>query len=211
GPQGRRTRRRGRRQVALLRGPDHRADGGGVAALGADDQPALGLRPRLALSAARTIRHGKFVSFSFCVAQFVGGRRIGGASRSEAASRDQPPMSVKVIFDHAAELPAAKRRAYLDEACANDPAAREKVEALLKAHDEAGSFLQHPVVGPNDTVDSQPGQDRVDGPREAAGSRIGPYQLLEQIGEGGMGVVFLAEQTQPLRRKVALTLLKPAP
>jgi tetratricopeptide (TPR) repeat protein/serine/threonine protein kinase len=124
-------------------------------------------------------------------------------------------VSVKAIFDHALELPsAAARQAYLDEVCGNDPALRQKVEALLKAHDEAGSFLQKPVVELRETVDSQPGQDKgvpadLPDPSEALPSCIGPYKLLEQIGEGGFGVVFMAEQQQPIRRKVALKILKP--
>src|SRR5262245_25253806 len=122
-------------------------------------------------------------------------------------------MSVKAIFDHAAELPAGERRAYLDEACANDPAAREKVEALLKALDQAGSFLQHPVVEPNETVESQPDRNgsehgRVDGPGEAVGCLIGPYKLVEHLGEGGMGTVWLAQQTEPVKRLVAVKLIK---
>src|SRR5262249_30740668 len=76
------------------------------------------------------------------------------------------------------------------------------VEALLEVHARAGSFLASPVPAPDATVDEQP-------VREGPGSVIGPYKLLEQIGEGGFGVVYMAEQHQPVRRKVALKVLKP--
>jgi serine/threonine protein kinase/tetratricopeptide (TPR) repeat protein len=116
-------------------------------------------------------------------------------------------VSVKAIFDHAVELPsAAARQAYLAEVCGNDPALRQKVEALLKAHTEAGSFLQKPVVEFKETV-GVPAD--LPAPTEALPSCIGPYKLLEQIGEGGFGVVFMAEQQEPIRRKVALKILKP--
>jgi serine/threonine protein kinase len=98
----------------------------------------------------------------------------------------------------------AERQAYLAEACGPDAALRERVEALLKVHDRAGRFLESPAP------DARP-VATVDGPSapEAPGTVIGPYKLLEEIGEGGFGVVFLAEQTEPVRRKVALKVLKP--
>src|SRR5262249_22532290 len=79
---------------------------------------------------------------------------------------------------------------------------RQQVEALLRAQGAAGSFLEPPAPSQVDTVDEQPVST-------SPGTVIGPYKLLEQIGEGGFGVVFLAEQTQPVRRKVALKVLKP--
>jgi serine/threonine protein kinase/tetratricopeptide (TPR) repeat protein len=80
---------------------------------------------------------------------------------------------------------------------------RARVEELLRAHQAAGNFLQgnRPPAEPIATVDEPI--------REGPGAVIGPYKLLEQIGEGGFGVVFMAEQTQPVRRKVALKVLKP--
>src|SRR5262245_20392245 len=79
-----------------------------------------------------------------------------------------------------------ERASYLDQACANDPAVRARVEALLQAHDHAGSFLQA-QARPRPTVDHEPIAER-------PGTVIGPYKLMEQIGEGGMGLVFVAEQ-----------------
>jgi tetratricopeptide (TPR) repeat protein/serine/threonine protein kinase len=120
------------------------------------------------------------------------------------------------LFLKALELRGpVERRQYLDEACANDAALRAEVESLLAASARAGHFLESPVVGLAATA----GEVRVgvratatvDEPQlvERPGTVIGPYKLLEQIGEGGFGVVFMAEQTDPVRRKVALKVLKP--
>jgi serine/threonine protein kinase/tetratricopeptide (TPR) repeat protein len=97
---------------------------------------------------------------------------------------------------------AAARAAFLDEACGDDAGLRAQVEALLREHAQLGSFLETPAPPPVVTVGAL-------SLREGPGTVIGPYKLLEQIGEGGFGVVFLAEQQQPLRRKVALKVLKP--
>ncbi len=107
------------------------------------------------------------------------------------------------IFLRAAEIVSPKDLAlYLDEACQEDAALCAEVESLLAAAEQAGSFLESPPAGLTAFAfgESLP---------EHAGSIVGPYKLLEQIGEGGMGVVFMAEQTQPVRRKVALKLIKP--
>ena len=96
----------------------------------------------------------------------------------------------------------AERRAYLDRACSGDSILRSRIDALLVAHRDAGGFLEQPVPTPTLTW-SNPA------PREATGTIIGPYTLMEQIGEGGMGVVYVAEQTRPMRRKVALKIIKP--
>jgi serine/threonine protein kinase/pimeloyl-ACP methyl ester carboxylesterase len=88
--------------------------------------------------------------------------------------------------------------AFLDSACGSDADLRARIENLLRSHEHAGSFLRSPLTA---TVDEPTGQ--------RPGTVIGPYKLLEQIGEGGFGVVFMAEQQQPIRRKVALKVLKP--
>src|SRR3954454_14202740 len=107
------------------------------------------------------------------------------------------------LFLNALELrPAAERREFLDRACAGDAALRAEVEALLEASDRAGSFLVSPPGSP--TRSTAPAA-----PAEGTGTVIGPYKLLQQIGEGGMGTVYMAEQTQPVRRKVALKVIKP--
>src|SRR5262249_1680153 len=102
-------------------------------------------------------------------------------------------------------LPSAEHRLkYLDDACLGDAALRAEVESLLGASARAGRFLESPVPAPIlvNTVEHP-------SVSESPGTIIGPYKLLEQIGEGGFGVVFLAEQTEPVRRKVALKILKP--
>ncbi|HKB05816.1 MAG TPA: protein kinase [Gemmataceae bacterium] len=111
------------------------------------------------------------------------------------------PNHAKSIFLNAADQPAGPERdAYLAEACGPDVALRQEVDDLLAHFERVGAFLEAPAAGP--TVDTA-------GPAETAGTAIGPYKLIEPIGEGGFGVVFLAEQQHPVRRKVALKVLKP--
>jgi WD40 repeat protein/serine/threonine protein kinase len=106
------------------------------------------------------------------------------------------------LFLGAMELPDSReRQRYLDGACAGDVGLRAEVEALLEAGARAGCFLEAPAPGLGMTADLPVG--------ERPGTVIGSYKLLEQIGEGGFGTVFMAEQTQPVRRKVALKLIKP--
>jgi eukaryotic-like serine/threonine-protein kinase len=94
-----------------------------------------------------------------------------------------------------------KRAAFLDQACCNDPEFRREMEKLVLDHFRAGQFLESPAAHFVATVE----QLSAEGP----GTLIGPYKLLEQIGEGGMGLVFMAEQLQPVRRRVALKIIKP--
>jgi serine/threonine protein kinase/tetratricopeptide (TPR) repeat protein len=93
-----------------------------------------------------------------------------------------------------------ERQAYLDQVCAGDAELRREVDSLLEASARAGSFLESPAPGAT-----------VDLPRltERPGTVIGPYKLVQRIGEGGMGTVFLAEQAQPVQRQVALKIIKP--
>jgi serine/threonine protein kinase/Flp pilus assembly protein TadD len=113
-------------------------------------------------------------------------------------------LTEEEIFAIALQKPRAERAAYLDGACQGDTLLRSSVEALLAAHDVPDSFLDTPVG------ESPIGEGTLDQPLiERPGTKIGPYKLLEQIGEGGFGVVFMAEQTQPLRRRVALKVIKP--
>ncbi len=108
------------------------------------------------------------------------------------------PNRLESIFADALAKAPTERAAYLAEACAGDADLRSRVEALLHAHDDAGSFLNQPVAAAGITTDQPAGQwlNRDDGPAltEGPGTRIGPYKLLQQIGEGGMGVVYMAEQ-----------------
>jgi serine/threonine protein kinase len=111
---------------------------------------------------------------------------------------------VKAIFCEALELVSDDERSvYLDRVCDGDADLRGRVEALLQAHGASASFLEAPAAtAPRVTNSSAP-------VIEGLGTLIGPYKLLEPIGEGGMGVVYMAEQTHPVRRKVALKIIKP--
>src|SRR5262245_43758195 len=107
------------------------------------------------------------------------------------------------IFDAAMDLPPEQRAAHLDQACGGDAALRQRIEALLKACESKCEFLDSPndpaALGP--TKVSPPGFEK-------AGDRIGRYKLLQQIGEGGCGVVYMAEQLEPVSRRVALKIIK---
>jgi serine/threonine protein kinase len=104
------------------------------------------------------------------------------------------------LFTEAIQLPVEQRSAFLKTACGGDAELRANVEALLKAHQESGEFLEQ-VPAEVKTQNLTPG--------EKVGDRIGRYKLLQQIGEGGCGVVFMAEQEEPVRRKVAIKVVKP--
>ena len=110
---------------------------------------------------------------------------------------------VKEIFLVAAlkETPA-ERAAFLDEACAGDAVLRRRLEALLDADAVSGALVDRPAVEPAATAAYEP-------IAEGPGSLFGPYKLLQKIGEGGMGLVFMAEQQRPVKRKVALKVIKP--
>ena len=121
---------------------------------------------------------------------------------------DTERNDVAAIFDAAVqETDPARRAAYLDDACAGDAALRGRVETLLEAHREAGSFLEESPAEVNtllaELADAGP-LPLTEGP----GTVIGRYKLLQQIGEGGFGVVYMAEQTEPVRRRVALKIIK---
>src|SRR6266478_4500671 len=123
-----------------------------------------------------------------------------------------PPNREVALFSAALELPAGQRAAYLAEACGDDPALRLRLESLLRVHEEAVRFLEPPVLRADEPPMGARGPDatvRISAPlAEKAGDRIGRYKLLQQIGEGGCGVVYMAEQSEPVRRQVALKVIK---
>src|SRR5712664_353219 len=104
------------------------------------------------------------------------------------------------LFTEAVQLPAEQRSGFLEAACGGDAEQRANIEALLKAHMESGEFLE---TAPAEV------KARTGAPGEKPGDRVGRYKLLQQIGEGGCGVVFMAEQEEPVRRKVAIKIVKP--
>src|SRR5262249_6072302 len=112
------------------------------------------------------------------------------------------------VFFAALEKPPAERAAYLNEACADNPALRARVEKLLAAHPRAGELFagDRPAefTGP-----FAPDEASARRPAEGAGQVIaGKYKLLQRIGEGGMGSVWMAEQTAPVKRRVAVKLIR---
>src|SRR5262245_4512657 len=110
----------------------------------------------------------------------------------------------KAIFLAALEQATpAERQAYLQGACGDDPALLKRLRVLLSVHEQSQGLLDapSPVVALAPTIDAPI--------TERPGTVIGPYKLMEQIGEGGMGLVFVAEQHQPIKRRVALKIIKP--
>ena len=103
---------------------------------------------------------------------------------------------VKSIFHEASALPADDRSSFLDQVCADDENLRIEVEGLLESHQELGDD------------DSEAMTEGVGAATEGAGDLIGRYKLLQTIGEGGFGMVYMAEQEEPVRRRVALKIIK---
>ena len=134
-------------------------------------------------------------------------------------------MNEQAIFIAALQEEPANRTSYLERACGADESLRQRVEKLLAAYERAGSFLDNPaaaVSSPAADVTSAgrtatygidaaatanfPGKD------EAVGTVIaGKYKLIEEIGEGGMGSVYMAQQTEPVKRAVAKSTAKRRP
>src|SRR6266478_144490 len=107
------------------------------------------------------------------------------------------------VFTEALRLPDHERASYLDRACGDDVELRRAVEALLQEYNQVGDFLEKSPNAPRTKAKAEAAGG------EKPGDSIGGYKLLQQIGEGGCGVVFMAEQTAPVHRKVALKIIKP--
>ena len=118
-----------------------------------------------------------------------------------------------MVFSVARRLAAGQRAVFLEEACAGDAGLRQRVEELLQAGEDAGDFLEDSAQGVAaftlgaNLPGSGAAAEFASAPAEKSGDRIGRYKLLEQIGEGGCGVVYMAEQESPVRRKVALKVI----
>jgi serine/threonine protein kinase/tetratricopeptide (TPR) repeat protein len=123
-------------------------------------------------------------------------------------------MSERDLFIAALQISdPVQRSAWLDRECGGDAALRQRIEVLLQALDRAGSLLDNPVVVPQAIVgETGPGLPASNAGAEPSaeqpGAVIGPYKLIEQIGEGGMGAVWMAQQTEPVKRLVAVKLIK---
>jgi tetratricopeptide (TPR) repeat protein/tRNA A-37 threonylcarbamoyl transferase component Bud32 len=123
---------------------------------------------------------------------------------SDEQTKGRPPDPEEEIFEACLARPIEERAGYLDRVCVGDAALRHRVEELLRSHSLAESFLEEPPVsvGAGQTI-------KLDVPlAEKVGDRIGRYKLLQQIGEGGCGVVYMAEQEEPVKRRVALKVIK---
>ena len=122
----------------------------------------------------------------------------------------QPPKGAKDIFLAALDAEPVERAAFLDVACGGDPGMRRQVEALLRVHDEPDSLLDSPRIdlGLSSDAASVRGLTTHQPVAERPGQTIGRYKLLQEIGEGGFGAVYMAEQQEPVRRQVALKIIK---
>jgi tRNA A-37 threonylcarbamoyl transferase component Bud32/tetratricopeptide (TPR) repeat protein len=124
---------------------------------------------------------------------------------NEADSKMNPePQREEALFQAAAQLTGSARAAFLDAMCEGDAALRAHIEALIAAHEQSEGVLAEPASPAKGTMKIE----FTDVPDEAVGQKIGRYKILEKVGEGGCGVVYVTEQTEPVRRRVALKVIK---
>jgi len=114
------------------------------------------------------------------------------------------PNHEELLFQLALTKPTPGRATWLDRECEGDSALRARLEALLAAHEQPDTLLATQPESARPTIKL----DLADAPDEAGGQTLGRYKLLERVGEGGCGVVYVAEQTEPVRRRVALKIIK---
>src|SRR5260221_7984378 len=201
-PLGRRDRQPGRFRRNPVRRRSHPAPGRAGREDGRDRQAAL---PGRALRGgdgrgARSLgphRSARVGAGQGLARPRAGTRRLDasqkGARNVEEKMEQRAWERVKRIFHEALALPAAEQLEYVKRACGDETALIAEVEELLAAHESAPTSEPQAARGERD---------------EATGTLIGPYKLLQRIGEGGFGVVYMAEQTQPVRRIVALKIIK---
>ena len=123
------------------------------------------------------------------------------------SAKPSPQAREDVLFALAIEKPSAERSAFLQAVCGSDQALRRRLEALLAGHDRTGGWLEDTGDEAEVKATLKIGTMAVE-PDETVGHTLGRYKLLERIGEGGCGVVYVAEQTEPIRRRVALKVIK---
>jgi hypothetical protein len=116
-----------------------------------------------------------------------------------------PPSNEEALFALALAKPASERAAWLDRECGDDKALRARLDALLAAHEKPETLLATQAESARPTIKLAFAEEPAD---EAVGQTLGRYKLLERVGEGGCGVVYVAEQTEPVRRRVALKVIK---
>src|SRR5262245_45518368 len=122
----------------------------------------------------------------------------------------ESPNRQKEIFLTAVDMSLPEERAaFLAQACESNPSLRHQIEVMLRAHFTPDSFLEKPAAAMGPTIDEFPRRPEEHGVPERPGAHVGPYKLLQELGEGGMGTVWMAEQTEPVRRRVALKIIKP--
>src|SRR5262245_29363362 len=127
----------------------------------------------------------------------MSGQQTGSAPAPAQPSREE------AFFEAARGLPPEQRPQYLERVCGEDSALRKRLETLLQANSEAGEFLEPPpAANTNPTIDISVQVT------EKPGDTIGRYKIREELGEGGCGVVYVAEQSEPVRRRVALKIIK---
>ncbi len=120
------------------------------------------------------------------------------------SSMPSPREREAALFALAVEKPVAERAAFLQAVCGHDQELRAHLEALLAAHEQPATALDVPTQPAHPTIKL----DLANAPDEAVGQTLGRYKLLERVGEGGCGVVYVAEQTEPVMRRVALKVIK---
>src|ERR1041385_1642584 len=126
-----------------------------------------------------------------------------------AVETNSPAARERELFLGALEKSApGERTAYLEAACGADAALRQRIEDLLKEQEDVGSFLEAPALSGTPLISGPGGTELAGAVTEKPGDRIGRYKLLQKIGEGGCGVVYMAEQEEPVRRRVALKVIK---
>ncbi|MCW5554792.1 MAG: hypothetical protein KIS67_21845 [Verrucomicrobiae bacterium] len=114
------------------------------------------------------------------------------------------PTREELLFSLVLTKPAVERIAWLDRECGEVMALRARLDALLAAHDQPDNLVPTQAEAARPTIKL----DLADAPDEAVGQTLGRYRLLERVGEGGCGVVYVAEQTEPVRRRVALKVIR---
>src|SRR5262249_47654482 len=207
-------------ETPLFRRPDDAAGRRDVGHLSFLRRKILGLCTHLAVPANHPRGHGHSVGPRVS-GPAQGGQQIfryGFGSQTAHGKGEREPgpargiaMNEESIFLEALGMDDLHERAqFLDRACAGDTVQRERIEKLLATHPEAGNFLEQPVSPLGGTIDEAPATVRQAGLyREQPGFVLaGQDKLLEQSGEGGMGTVWMAQQTRPVTRLVAVKLIK---